>query len=228
MIKAVIFDLDGTILDSIDTYWYAFNAAVATFKLQPVNKERLLVLMSQGANLAEILCSFYPTLRLETGSNMVERIKAEIRKQYLVHGGDEVRLTSGTQELLRLLRLRGLKIGIVTSRAIPPGRQWEELEKLQVAHFFDAMVTGAEAPRKPAPDTIIECLKRLKLLPEEAIFVGDSQADMMAAKAAGLRTVAVTTGVSHKEVLLEESPDFIFNNLLDFADKVDFVLGRFK
>lgn len=226
MIKAVIFDLDGTVLDSIDAYWRAFNAAVAAFKLEPVAKERLLALMSQGASLAEILCSIYPTLRPEPGASMVEKIKSAIRKEYSTHDGGEVGLTGGAQELLRQLRLRGLKIGIVTSRTIPPERQWYELEKLQVAHFIDAMVTGAEARRKPAPDTIIECLRRLELLPQESIFVGDSQADVMAAKAAGLRTVAVTTGVSHMRALLAESPDFIFNDLLEFIDKLDFILSR--
>jgi len=226
MIRAVIFDLDGTVLDSIDAYWRAFNAAVAAFKLEPVAKERLLALMSQGANLAEILCSLYPALRLEPGSSIVERIKTEIREEYLAHGEGEVGLISGAQELFELLRLRGLKIGIVTSRAIPPERQWLGLEKLHVAQFIDAIVTGAEAQRKPAPDMIIECLRRLELSPQESIFVGDSQADVVAAKAAGLRTVAVTTGAGDMQALLAESPDFIFKDLLEFTDKLDFVLSR--
>ncbi len=227
MIKAVIFDLDGTLLDSIDVFWQAFNAGVATFKLKPVARECLLDLMDQGASLPEILSKVYPVLRAEPASTTVEKIMAEIKKEYLARSGGEVGLTSGAQELLSLLKSKGLKIGIVTSRAIPPEKQWRELRKLRMAHCIDAMVTGAENRRKPAPDTIIECLKRLELLSEECIFVGDSQVDIIAGKAAGVKTVAVTTGVSHIRALSAESPDFIFDNLLRFMDKLDFILSRY-
>ena len=226
MIKAVIFDLDGTILDSLDAFWRAFNAGVATFKLRPVAKERLLALMNRGAGLAEILGEFYPALKAEPAS-LIEAIKVDIRKEYLARSEDEVELTSGAQEMLSHLRLRGLKIGVVTSRTMPPERQWCELTKLQVAHFIDVMVTGAKARRKPAPDTIIECLKRLELLPGECILVGDSQVDIIAGRAAGVRTVAVATGVTHLEALAAESPDFIFDNLHGFLDKLDLILGGY-
>ncbi len=227
MIKAVIFDLDGTMLDSIEALWRAFNAGVAAFNLEPVPKERLLDLMSKGVRLAKILSEAYPALRAETASPLVEEIMAEIRKRYLADGGGEVGLTSGAQELLNLLRLKGLKIGVVTSRSLPVERQWHELRKLGMAHFIDAMVTGSEARRKPAPDTVIQCLKSLEVLPEECIFVGDSQADMIAGKAAGVRTVAITTGVARSPALAAESPDFIFDNLLSLVGKLDLILSRY-
>ncbi len=228
MIKGVIFDLDGTMLDSIDAFWWAFNAAVVTFKLEPVAKERLLGLMNQGASLAEILSDIYPVLRTEPVSLKVQEIMAKIKEEFLAHSKDEVGLTSGAQELFSLLRLKGIKMGIVTSRAVAPEKQWHELRKLRVAYFIDAIVTGAEIPRKPAPDAIIECLKQLALLPEECIFVGDSQADMRAAKAAGVKSMAITTGVGGMEGLSAESPDFIFDNLLKFIDKLDFILSGYQ
>jgi len=224
MIKAVIFDLDGTILDSLDAFWRAFNAGVATFKLEPVAREPLLALMNRGASLAEILGEFYPALKAEPASH-IDEIMVEIRKEYLARSEEEVELAGGAQEILSQLRLRGLKIGVVTGRAVPPERQWRELTRLQVVHFIDVMVTGAKAKRKPAPDTIIECLKRLELLPEECILVGDSQVDIIAGRTAGVRTVAVATGVTHLQALAAESPDFIFDNLHGFMDKLDLILG---
>jgi len=226
MIKAVIFDLDGTILDSIDALWRAFNAGVATFKLEPVAKERLLGLMNQGISLAEILGEIYPELRAESASSMVRDIMAEIKMDYLAQSTEEVRLNSGVLELFDLLRNRGLRIGVVTSRTASPERQWHELERRQIAQFINAMVTAAESRRKPAPDAIIECLKRLEFLPGECIFVGDSQADVRAGKAAGVRTVAVATGVGVRGGLEAESPDFIFDNLRSFIDKLDFILSE--
>ena len=225
MVKGVIFDLDGTILDSIDALWRAFNTGVTAFKLEPVVKERLLGLMSRGTSLAEILGEIYPELRAEAASGTVGGIMAEIKKDYLARGKEEVRFSSGALELFDLLRARGLRMGVVTSRNSPPERLWHELERRQIAHFIDAVVTAVESSRKPAPDPIIECLKRLELLPEECIFVGDSQADVRAGKAAGVRTVAVATGVGDRGELEAESPDFVFDNLRSFIEKLDFILS---
>ncbi len=226
MVKGVIFDLDGTILDSMDALWRAFNAGVTAFKLGPVVRERLLGLMNQGISLAEILGEIYPELRAESASSMVRDIMGEIRRDYLARYTEEVGLSSGIQELFDLLRARRLKIGVATSRTAASEKLWYELGRLQMAQFIDAVVTAAESCRKPAPDTIIECLKRLELLPGECILVGDSQADIRAGKAAGIKTVAVATGVSAREDLEAESPDFVFDNLHRFIEKLDSILSE--
>ena len=225
MIKAVLFDLDGTILDSIDALWRAFNAGVTAFQFEPAPKERLLELMNRGTRLGEILGEIYPALRAETGAQVIDEIMVEIRKEYPARNEGEVGLTDGAVELLSQLRLRGLKMGVVTSRSMTPERLGFELRELKIAQFIDVVVTSAEARRKPAPDSILECLKRLEVLPEECILVGDSQADVIAGKAAGVRTVAVATGVADLPALAAESPDFIFDNLPSLADKLDIILG---
>ncbi len=225
MIKAVMFDLDGTILDSIDAWWRAFNDGVAVFHLEPVPKERLLGFMNAGARLADIMVGFYPELGTEAGSAKIGDIMEEIRRRYPTNSGAQVNLTTGAVELLVLLKQRGLKIGVVTSRAMVAEKQWQELEELEVAHLFDAVVTASDSRRKPAPDTVIECLESLGVLPKECVIVGDSLADVMAGKAAGVRTVAVTTGVADLPTLREESPDFIFDSLPGLITELDLVLG---
>ena len=75
------------------------------------------------------------------------------------------------------------------------------------------MVTGAEAPAKPAPDGLIKCIKELGLSAEECVFVGDSRVDVIAGRKAGVKTVAVHTGVADKELLAEEEPDYLLGNL---------------
>ncbi len=226
MIKAVIFDLDGTILDSIDALWRAFNAGVTTFQLKPVAKKRLLGWMNQGTGLARILTEIYPELSDEAASSLVGDIIDEIIKQYRVRRDEATGLSDGAAALLARLKARGLKIGVVTSRTVAPPGIWSELDRLQLAGFVDEVVTAAESSRKPAPDGIIACLNRLEVLPEEGILVGDSQADIRAGKAAGIKTVAVATGVSDRAGLVAESPDFVFDNLPGFARKLDFILGE--
>ena len=221
-----MFDLDGTILDSIDVWWRAFNDGVAVFQLEPVPKERLMEFMNEGARLAEILVGSYPELGAEVGSAMIGDIMEEIRKRYPTNSGAQVDLVIGALELLSLLKQRGLKTGVVTSRSMMAERQWQELGKLKVAHLIDAVVTASVSRKKPAPDTVIECLEYLGVLPEECVMVGDSLADIMAGKAAGVRTVAVATGVADLPTLAAESPDFIFDSLLSLISKLDLVLGR--
>ena len=75
------------------------------------------------------------------------------------------------------------------------------------------MVTAAEAPAKPAPDGLLKCVKALGLLAEDCVYVGDSRLDIRAGKEAGLMTVGIQTGVAGKELLTEESPDYIVNGV---------------
>ena len=221
-----MFDLDGTILDSIDVWWRAFNDGVAVFQLEPVPKERLMEFMNGGARLTEILVGFYPELGTEADSAMIGHIMEEIRKRYPTNSGAQVGLAIGALELLNLLKQRGLKIGVVTSRSIVAEKQWHELNQLKVAHLIDALVTASDSRRKPAPDTVIECLEHLEVRSEECVIVGDSLADVMAGKAAGVRTVAVTTGVADLPTLTAESPDFIFDSLPSLISKLDLVLDQ--
>ncbi len=228
MIKAVMFDLDGTILDSIDAWWQAFNDGAAIFRLEPVQKERLLQLMNSGARLAEILIGIYPELGPDVASPRITEIIEEMRKQYPTNSGRRVDLIDGALELLNLLKRRGLKIGVVTSRSLVAEKQRHELALLEVDHFFDCVVTAFDSKRKPAPDTVLTCLMNMGIQPEECIIIGDSLADIHAGKAAGVRTVAVTTGVSDLATLTAEAPDFIFDNLVSLMDNIELVLDGNK
>jgi phosphoglycolate phosphatase/pyrophosphatase PpaX len=225
MVKGVIFDFDGTIVDSIDALWRSFNAGVKVFHLKTVVKGRLMGLMNEGHSLAEILRRIYPELRAESALGIISGIMDEIKNDYLAQGMERVRFSDGAEELLVLLKARGLRMGIVTSRTSSAERVWDELEHRRMRQFIDAVVTGAESRRKPAPDAVIKCLKRLNLSPGESVFIGDSQADIRAGKAAGVRTVAVATGVSAREGLEAESPDFVFDNLNCLIEKLDFILN---
>ena len=221
-----MFDLDGTMLDSIDVWWQAFNDGVAVFQLEPVAKEPLMKVMNDGARLAEILVGFYPELGADGGSAKISKIMAGIRDMYPTNRGVQVDLALGAMELLILLKRKGLKIGIVTSRSMLAEKQWQELHKLEVAHLVDYVVTASSSRKKPAPDTLIECMEYLGVLPQECLIIGDSLADVEAGKVAGVKTVAVANGVADLPTLKAESPDFIFDSLVDLINQLDLVLGE--
>ncbi len=211
-IKGVIFDLDGTIIDTLGTYTQAFNQGLGKFNLETVPKKELAVLLNEGLPLKEIIRRRYPSLPPEMPSECFE----EIRKAYLELEEDGVHLQPGAREALSQLKAMGLKIGIATGRTTEGERSWLELRRLNADQFIDAMVTSAAlAHRKPAPDGLIECMKELGLSAQECVFVGDSRADILTGKAAGVRTVAVTTGVAEGEALAQEGPDDIINSLAE-------------
>jgi HAD superfamily hydrolase (TIGR01662 family) len=227
MIKAVIFDLDGTLLDSIDAFWRAFNNGVAVFQLPPVPRERLMECMDRGDRMPKMMGVLYPDFKVEEGSPLLTSIMVEIRKGFPNDDSEKMGLMSGARELLHLLKQRGLKMAVVTSRSMPVERLANELRDLEIDHFMDAMVTSADSKRKPAPDTVIKCLQTLDVAPGECLMIGDSRVDVIAGKAAGVKTVAVTTGVAPSAALAAESPDFIFDSLLSLVRQLDSILGEY-
>ena len=210
-IKGVIFDLDETIIDSLGTHTEAFNAGTRIFGLEPVTEERIAHFLDKGFRLGEILLELFPSVFEEDRKR--QTCEDQIRKAYLGLETQKVLLKPGVKRTLQSLKERGVKIGIVTGRMTKGEHKWLELRRLNIHQFVDAMVTGAEAPAKPAPDGLIKCIKELGLSTEECVFVGDSRVDVIAGKKAGTRTVAVHTGVAGKELLAEQGPDYILADL---------------
>lgn len=228
MIKSVIFDLDGTLVDSLDALWGAFNDGVAAFHLPPVTRDVLMGWMNRGTPLADILTGTYTGLSGGADLARPADIMLAIKEQYLARCTEETVLEDGAAALLARLKERPLKLGVVTSRTVAVQKVWAELERLHIGGMVDAVVTAADLPRKPAPDGVLACLKQLAVAPGEALLVGDSRADIRAGKAAGVRTVAIAGGVSSREGLAAESPDFIFDNLPGLSRQLDAVLAGVK
>ena len=210
-IKGVIFDLDETIIDSLGTYMAAFNQGTGIFDLEPVTQKALACLLDQGYRLGDILCELFPFVF--TDEQKRQACEVEIRQVYHELQKEKVTLKPGANETLQSLKDKGLRIGIVMGRMTEGERKWREIQRLNIRHFIDVMVTAAEAPAKPAPDGIIKCIRELGLSPEECVFVGDSRVDVIAGKRAGVKTVAVLTGVASRELLAGEGPDCVLTDL---------------
>ncbi|MFC2008406.1 HAD family hydrolase [Chloroflexota bacterium] len=210
-IKGVIFDLDGTLIDTLEVYIKAFNRGIERFGLEPISREKLDTFLNQALALETILIEIFPATFQDNEAR--SQCLAEIVDAYLELQESDVSLRPGGMEVLSQLKETGVKIGIVTGRTTSGETKWLELRRLGIDRFIDCMVTGADAPRKPAPDGIIKCAQQLGLSPAECITVGDSQADIITGKAAGTITVAIAGGVATEEALRQEKPDYIISNL---------------
>lgn len=214
-ISAVIFDLDGTLIDSLSSYLYSMNTVIIKFGLEPITKERLRSYLNMSKPLQEILQDISP---LFLNPEMNRRAADEILDVYLEVQKESVSLLPGVREVLEFLKRRGIKVGIVTGRTIEGEKKYLELERLGIRELIDCFVTAKETERKPSSSGILKCLEELKANPEEAIFVGDSVSDMEAGKKACLFTVGVLTGVGSREDLLLKNPDCLIEDLRELLD----------
>lgn len=124
----------------------------------------------------------------------------------------------GGWSLFRNLKDRDVKIGIATGRTSTPENEWKRFKRFGLERFIDSMVTWRKvARRKPAPDPIIECAKRMNVPVEKCLVVGDTEGDIVATRRARGIPVAILRGDDHLDLFESEKPEFIFKNLAEFA-----------
>jgi pyrophosphatase PpaX len=182
----VLFDLDGTLIDSGAIILASFRYATRTVLSREIPDAELAALVG-GSSIHEQMRSIDP------------RRVDELVRVYREHNEplhDELEAFEGVEQLLAELKRQGRKLGIVTAKR----RKTVELAfaVLPLERFFDAVVTSeATARHKPHPEPVLTALEQLSALSSEAAFVGDSPFDVAAGKAAGVFTVAVAWGNIH-------------------------------
>lgn len=167
-----------------------------------------------------------PVLPGGLGSKMddtVAQVREIIEGLYKKALHEEAELIPGASEILKKIPAMGLKMALVTSTP------WEYLQiklkplrKAGVADLFDVVITSDDVLRKkPAPEPLITCAKRLGVPMERAVYVGDSRVDIRAGKAAGMQTAGVLTGMEDRESLGREHPDVIIDNVTGLRSLID-------
>jgi HAD superfamily hydrolase (TIGR01509 family) len=208
-IKGVIFDLDGTLIDSLVAYRMAFNRSVERYNLKPIDIRELTDFLNQFLSLEELLINLYPSLNPED----IQEFMVEMKNEFIALSKDYITLKPHAREVLLLLKNHGMKIGIATGRMSRGDGKWRELKNLNIDSFVDTVVTAGETKPKPDPASLIKCAEELDLSLDECVFVGDSRADVIAGKSAGVKIIAVPTGVASRDQLAEEMPDFMLDSL---------------
>lgn len=188
--EAVLFDLDGTLIDSAPDLLAALDRVVAGLGVRNTGHEKLREHVSRGAN--GLLAAGLPGW-----AELPDREQARLRTQLLAHYESHCWVRSapfeGIEPLLDELARRGIRIGVVTnkiSRFAEP-----VLERAGWAARFGCLVTGdrVSAP-KPAAEPVLAACQSLAVSPEQCWFVGDDRRDVEAGKAAGTRTVVAEWG----------------------------------
>ena len=126
-------------------------------------------------------------------------------------------MIEGAEQIIREISRSGLKLGLLTStqkKYLEP--KLTPLRAARLVDLFQVILTEDElSSRKPSPDSLIECTKRLGLRAVRAVYVGDSKVDIQAGKAAGMRTIGVLTGIDDRDALTAERPDAVIRSVMD-------------
>jgi pyrophosphatase PpaX len=197
-LEAVLFDLDGTLIHSIEHIIACWQHTVRTSLGREMTREEILPTL--GRALLECFEEIAPGRSVE----MREVYRAY---QKATHDSD-VTLVPGTHQTLERLRSAGYTLGVVTSKGITVAT--EGLNLFNLTPYFSTLVTYEDTDRhKPHPAPLLVASERLGIEPARIVYVGDAVFDIQAGKAAGMRTVGVTWGAGKKEELMEAGADWV-------------------
>jgi pyrophosphatase PpaX len=204
----VLFDLDGTVIDSGAIILASMRHAAREVLGTDIPDEQLMAAVGG------------PGLEAQMHALAPDRVD-ELVTVYRAHNEplhDELVSCAGMEDVLLQLKEEGRRLGIVTAKR----RATVELAfaRIPIEHLFETVVGGDETERhKPDPEPLLLALKRLEGRPEDAAYVGDAPFDVKAAKAAGLYSVGVTWGGIHARELLEtEEPDALVDSPEELHD----------
>jgi len=192
--RAVLFDVDGTLVNSIDGYRLAAERAVQAYGWT-VSAEAVARTMNFGENFWDLV--------VPAGFGADEEFIARLRRETLAHWPavleECVLVYPGIGVVLEELRAAGLKLGICTASR---GESFRPLEQAGLLDHFEVVVTARDVTRrKPDPEGILLCMERLGVAPAETVYVGDTVADIRASHAAGLYAIGVLTGAGDSPLL---------------------------
>jgi pyrophosphatase PpaX len=212
--KAILFDLDGTLIDTTELILYCFNHSWKTICGQTHSPEGFIATM--GVPLKEAmhrLLGATEGMQLEQigelrTAGFVESLVREYRSCNAANHDRLAHAFPGMELVVDKLRNRGYAVGVVTSK----GREFAQrgLRLCGLWEFVDAFVSMDDTSRhKPHPEPLLLALERLQIGPQNAVYVGDSRHDMQAGWAAGMRTVDALWGPVPRCELELENPDVL-------------------
>lgn len=206
-LKGMLFDLDGTLIDSFETIYDAVNVAMERLGLPPIPPEDIRPTI--GVPLKEVLGTHIE-------SDLVDKAISIYRARQMETLLSCTRVMPGAEEVLSELTSRGVLCGVVTNK--PTRMAKIVLEHFALDRYLDVIVglDNVERP-KPDPEGLLWAISRFGLSAQECGYVGDSVIDMMTGKAAGTLVMAVATGASREVDLRLAGADAVFRDLEEMA-----------
>jgi phosphoglycolate phosphatase len=214
-IRAVIIDLDGTMLDTVPDFEQALNRMRAERDLAPISQAQIKTMVGKGSEklIRDVLALDFAPARVE---QEYEGAMASYQRHYLDVNGAHSTLFEGVLEGLTALRGLSLRLACVTNKPIAFTRPL--LAQKGLAPYFELVYGGDSLPKKkPDPLPLLQVCRDFDLAPSQVVAIGDSSNDAEAARAAGCFVLTVPYGYNHGRPVHEINSDGIVSSLLDAA-----------
>lgn len=211
--SVAVFDLDGTLLDTLDDITDSLNVIRTEYGIAPITRSEVNGMVGNGLKVL-----FIKSLKDGENTPNFDKMFNEFVAYYKEHSMIKTGIYEGMPEVLSELKKRGIKTAIVTNKNIEAARAMkEEL----FSDTIDCIYGEDEAHgvnKKPAPDTVFKALEELNARKEDAVYIGDSEVDIKTAANAGLPCLAVSWGFRTKEEQLAAGGEYFIEKPSDLLD----------
>lgn len=214
-VRALAFDLDGTLIDSAPGLASAVDAALTALSLPAAGVERVSTWIGNGADIL-IERALTWALGHQPQDDLIRDARVLLDTHYATTIESGSKLFPGVKEGLAALVAKGLPMAVVTNKPTPFVAPL--LSSLGIADYFSLIIGGDDVvAKKPHPAPLFLVLGTFGLLQEELVFIGDSRNDILAAQAAGCPSIGMTFGYNYGEPIATSQPTVVldhFNDLL--------------
>ena len=209
--KAVLFDMDGTVLDTLGDLAAAVNHTLREFSMPERSITEVAAALSNGA--AYLIAHTVPD---GTPKELTDKVLAAYAPYYDAHCDILTGPYDGIVPLMEKLRDRGVKLAVISNKqdtAVKP-----LAEKYFPGLLEIAVGESAEVRRKPNPDAVLAALRHIGVEREDAIYVGDTEVDLQTARNAGMECASVDWGFRTREQLVEIGAEHIFDTVQELEE----------
>lgn len=208
----ILFDLDGTLVDSAKDIYRSMNLTLAELNRPSVSEQQIRTWVGRGAGqLCECVIQHQDgELNSERYQQLLQHFLATYEKNVCV---DTV-LYAGVAEFLDYCQQQGKTIAVVTNK--PYGATVGLLKALNLYERFDYVIGGDSLPqRKPSPEPLLHVVAHFQTSPEQTLMIGDSRNDVESARSAQIDCIALSYGYNHGEDIWDCQPQAVIDNLLE-------------
>lgn len=204
--KLVIFDLDGTVLNTIGGLTHAVNAALAMNGIAPKDTDEVKAMIGNGTRkLIERSLASVPS-----GDKLFEKVYSDYSKFYLENCSYDTFPYEGVPEMLKALREHGIKCAVVTNK--PDAAAKKLIEENFGELILETHGNVPEVPVKPDPTFVYKTMESLGASSSETVYIGDSDVDIKTGIAAGIDYISVDWGFRSRDFLIENGAGLIFSD----------------
>ncbi len=222
--RAILFDLDGTLIDTTELILHSFDHTWQS--VCGITHSRQALLMTFGIPLREAMRKLlavanppddHTAAQSSRHEDLVDSLLAAYRAFNFANHDSIARPFASTRQVIATLRARGYTIGVVTSKSRELALRG--LKLCEIDTFVDGAVFLEDTQiHKPRPEPILAALEKLQMQAGQAVYVGDSFHDVVAGRAAGVKTIAAGWGPMPRAELEREHPDFIADSIDDLLE----------